>query len=112
MKGRDDKLNDVFNALSNKHRRDMVYRLSLGPTSISSLANEIGLSLPAIHKHIAVLENAHLLQRKRVGRSNFVALNRDALQAVHAWINQYHSYWGNNSESLENYISRIEEEKK
>ncbi len=107
MKHESKQLDGIFTALANKQRRAMVYRLSLQPSSISKLANELGLSLPAIHKHISVLEKAKLLNRKKSGRSNFLALNRDALVALRKWTEQYHAYWGNNDETLENYISHL-----
>ena len=105
MKKESKQLDAVFTALANEYRRAIVYRLSLQPSTISSLANELQLSLPAIHKHIKILEQAKLLQRKKSGRSNFLALNRDALITLHEWIAQYHPYWGSNTESLENYIT-------
>lgn len=108
MKYESKQLDAVFIALANKYRRAIVYRLSLQPSSISNLAYELKLSLPAIHKHIRVLERASLLQRRKSGRSNFLALNRDGLTALRHWIGQYHAYWGSNKESLENYIQWIE----
>jgi DNA-binding transcriptional ArsR family regulator len=103
-------LDRVFTALANHHRRAIIYRLSLQPSSISYLAKELKLSLPAIHKHIKILEQAKLLQRKKSGRSNFLALNRTGLIAHREWIEQFNPHWGNNKESLENYVHRIEQE--
>jgi DNA-binding transcriptional ArsR family regulator len=108
MKYENRQLDAAFTALSNKHRRAIVYALSLAPSSISRLANELSLSLPAIHKHIRILEGAKLLRRRKSGRSNFLALNRDALTALRRWIEQYNAYWGSNEESLENYVEWIE----
>ena len=108
MKQESKHLDAVFTALANKHRRAIAHRLSLQPSSISDLANVLKLSLPAIHKHIRVLEEAKLLQRKKSGRCNFLALNRDAFTALAGWIEGYHWYWGTNAESLENYVKWIE----
>jgi DNA-binding transcriptional ArsR family regulator len=108
MNKENKKLDNIFNALANKHRRDIVYRLSLQPSSISLLAKQEKLSLPAIHKHIRVMEDAKLLMRKKSGRCNFLALDRSALLVLKDWITQYHGYWGNNQESLENYVREIE----
>ena len=108
MKYESKTLDAAFTALANKQRRAIVYRLSLQPSSISRLANELKLSLPAIYKHIGILEKAKLLQRKKSGRTNFLALNRNALVTLREWIEQYHAYWGSNEESLENYIKWIE----
>lgn len=101
-------LDAAFRALANKQRRAIVYRLSLQPSSISDLANMLKLSLPAIHRHVRILEGARLLQRKKSGRSNFLALNRNALLALREWIEQYAAFWGSNHESLENYVQWIE----
>lgn len=106
--GSSKQLNDIFEALANKHRRSIVYRLSLQPASITQLANAEKLSLPAIHKHITVLERAKLVRRKKSGRTNFLALDRTALRALRDWIEQYHAYWGTNHETLENYVAEIE----
>ena len=103
-----DELDGLFDALANKHRRDMIYMLGLRPASISQLAKRQGLSLPAIHKHIKALEQAELIQRKKVGRVNFLALNKATLSKLQGWLMQYHTYWGNQEETLENYVAGIE----
>lgn len=110
MKANRKQLDRIFVALGNQHRRDIVYHLSLQPASISELAESLKLSLPAMNKHIAILEDAKLLQRKKSGRSNFLALNRTALLTLHSWLAQYHAYWGSNEESLDNYIKRMNKE--
>ncbi len=107
-------LDDVFEALANKHRREIIHVLSLQPSSISQLASMRGLSLPAIHKHIKVLENAGIIRRRKIGRTNFITLNRESLRGLQDWLMQYHTYWGSNEETLENsaqYLSRENQKK-
>jgi DNA-binding transcriptional ArsR family regulator len=96
-------LNTVFNALANEHRREIIYVLGLQPCSISRLAEMRGLSLPAIHKHIKLLESAGLVTRKKMGRTNFLTLNRKSLRGLQDWLMQFHTYWGSEKETLENY---------
>jgi DNA-binding transcriptional ArsR family regulator len=108
MKYESKQLDAAFEALANKQRRAIVYRLSVQPSSISDLANKLGLTLQSIHRHLRILEAAKLLQRKKSGRSNFLALDRSALVALRDWIDQYHAYWGNNEETLTNYVQWIE----
>jgi len=96
-------LDKVFEALANEHRRDIVYMLGLHPHSINQLASLRSLSLPAIHKHIKILENADLIIRKKIGRTNVLTLNRQSLRGLQNWLMQYHAYWGSNEETLENY---------
>ena len=106
-KGNDD-LDRVFAALANKRRRKIVYALGLQPASISQLANQQRLSLPAIHRHIKVLEQAKLVRRKKSGRVNFLALDRSGLLLMQDWVLQFQAYWGSQEETLENYINSIE----
>ena len=106
------KLDAIFSALANKHRRAIVRRLALQPSSIAILAEREKLSLPAIHKHIKIMEDAGLLKRKKSGRCNFLALDRNSLMIIRDWSNQYHEYWGHNNESLDNYVREIERESK
>ena len=96
-------LDRLFGALANEHRREMVYLLGLQPNSISRLAAARGLSLPAMNKHVHVLEQAGLVTRRKLGRTTFLALDRSAIRGLQAWFARYHPYWGNENETLENY---------
>jgi DNA-binding transcriptional ArsR family regulator len=100
-------LDNVFAALANKHRREIIYVLSLQPCSISKLASMRNLSLPAIHKHIEILEKGGLVIRKKIGQTNFLTLNRAALRGLQDWVMQYHTYWGNDEATLENYAQYL-----
>ena len=100
-------LDRIFEALANKHRREIIYILSLQPCSISKLASMRNLSLPAIHKHIVILEKGGLILRKKIGQTNFLTLNRAALQGLQEWVMQYQTYWGNDEATLENYAQYL-----
>ena len=102
------KLDLLFDALANEHRREIIYSLGLQPSSISQLASLRRLSLPAIHKHIKVLESAGLINRQKSGRVNFITLNRASLRGVQAWLNQFRTYWDSGSETLANYVESAE----
>ena len=102
-------LDVIFAALGNLKRLGMIYSLSLQPATVRKLADDHKLTLPAIHKHVRILETAKLIQRKKVGRTNFVAINRSSLKAAQSWLQQFRTDWGNDSESLENYIARMRE---
>ncbi len=97
----------LFEALGNQHRREIVNILSLQPASISQLAEMRGLSLPAIHKHIKVLEKAELINRKKIGRTNFLSINRKSLRVLQKWVMQFRTYWGSDEETLENYLDYL-----
>ena len=95
-------LDDVLEALANKHRREMVYVLGLQPMAISQLAAMRDLSLPAIHKHVKVLENAGLVTRRKTGRTTFLTLDAAAMGSLQSWLSQFHTYWRSGDESLAN----------
>ena len=102
------KLDLLFGALASEHRREIIYSLGLQPSSISRLASLRGLSLPAIHKHLTVLESAGLIKRQKSGRVNFITLNKASLRGVQAWLNQFHTYWDSGTETLANYAQAAE----
>ena len=103
-------LDNLFEAFANKHRREIIYFIGLQPCSISYLASMRELSLPAIHKHIKLLEKADLILRKKIGRTNFLTLNRVSLQGLQQWVMQFHTYWGADGETLENYVPYLNRE--
>jgi DNA-binding transcriptional ArsR family regulator len=82
-------LDNVFEVLANKHRREIIYILSLGPCSITKLAFLRNLSLPAIHKHIDILEKGGMVTRRKIGQTNFLTLNTAALRGLQDWLNRF-----------------------
>ena len=100
-------LDSVLEALANPHRREIVYVLGLQPCAISQLARLRGLSLPAIHKHVKILENAGLVSRRKVGRTTYLILNPRRLRLLQDWAGQFHTYWGSHQASFENYHSYL-----
>lgn len=101
-------LDSVLEALANPHRREIVYVLGLQPCAISQLARMRGLSLPAIHKHIKILENAGLVSRRKAGRTTYLTLNPRRLRPLQDWAAQFHTYWGSDQASFENYRSYLD----
>lgn len=102
-----DDLSRVFDALANEHRREIIHALALQPRSISQLAKLRDLSLPAIHKHVRMLENAAMVQRRKIGRTNYLALERAPLRRLQTWVDQFHPWWGTEAESLETYAAYL-----
>jgi DNA-binding transcriptional ArsR family regulator len=97
----------VFDALANEHRREIMRLLALQPRSISQLAELRGLSLPAIHKHVRLLEEAAMVSRRKLGRTNFLALEREPLNRLQAWTGQFHPWWVTEGETLDNYVDTL-----
>lgn len=101
------RLDAIFEALGNAKRRDMVRLLSYHPATVSQLAEEVDVSLPSIHRHVRTLERAGLIQRRKIGRINFIAIKREGMVAAKTWIMQYHLEFGNDDETLQNYIDYL-----
>jgi DNA-binding transcriptional ArsR family regulator len=100
-------LDVVLAALANRHRRAIVHLVGLRPWSISRLADERGLSLPAIHKHLAILEGAGLVVRHKRGRTTFLTIGRAPLASLQAWLGDFHSYWGSDEATFDNYAEHL-----
>lgn len=106
----DSKTDAVFHALANERRRRIVLDLCESPVTVSVLAAQHKLSLPAIHKHLRILEDAHLLSRHKIGRVNFVALNRQGISILQSWTGSPILKKRKNS-SLELFIAKYLHEK-
>lgn len=93
--------------LANPHRREIVHLLGLEPHAINRLAELRGLSLPAIHKHIKVLEGAGLISRRKHGRTNYLTLDPQPLTLLQGWVNQFHPYWSSRIATYANYAEHL-----
>jgi DNA-binding transcriptional ArsR family regulator len=96
-------LDRVFTALANAHRREIVRFLGQQPAAIHHLAEMRALSLPAMNKHIAVLEGAGLIKRHKRGRTTFLTLDPAPLTGLQQWAGQFHTHWGRGDGSFDNY---------
>ena len=100
----DDQLDGVFRALADRTRRALMVRLAKGPCTIGELAAPFAMSLPAVSKHIRVLEQGGLVQRLIDGRVHRCSLDLHALQQADAWLAHYRVFWGQTLDSLEHYL--------
>jgi DNA-binding transcriptional ArsR family regulator len=101
---RDDRLDAVFHALGDRTRRALLARLRTRPAMITELAKPFAMSLPALSRHIRVLEDAGLIARTIDGRVHQCSLNAEPLKSIEAWIGHYRELWEGNLESLARHI--------
>jgi len=106
MSRTDDQLDLVFHALSDRTRRALLARLSRKPAKITDLAAPFPISLPAVSRHIRVLEQARLVRRTVDGRVHHCALDARALKGVDVWLDHYRSFWEGTLDSLAAYVER------
>ena len=107
-----DHLSVTFAALSDPTRRSIVARLTAGPATVMELAAPFSISQQAISKHLAYLENAHLIERQRAGRQNFCAIKPDTIREVADWAEGYRRIWENNFQRLDALLAEMKSEKK
>src|SRR3954454_16659542 len=89
----DDRLSETFAALANSTRRAILARLAAGEATVNELAEPFALTLPAISKHIKVLEHAGLVRRGARAQYRPCALDAAPLQQVSTWAEQYRTVW-------------------
>jgi DNA-binding transcriptional ArsR family regulator len=99
----DEKLDLLFHALSDRTRRAIIGRLALGPASISELAAPFAMTLPAVSKHVRVLEKAKLVSRKAAGGVQRCALTGAPFHDAAQWIEAHRVLWEDALESLAQY---------
>ncbi len=109
-----DLLSQTFSALSDPTRRAMLSRLSKGEANVSDLAKPFlkDMSLPAITKHLKVLEKAGLITKTREAQWRPCKLNGERLKDVANWMEQYRIFWEESFDRLEEYLKTVSVNKK
>lgn len=102
-------LDQVFWALSDAIRRDVIARLALGRASVSDLAGPYGMSLPGFIKHLKVLEDAGLVVRAKEGRTVHCELAPAALEDAAKWLAHYEQFWNARPDALGRFVHHQEE---
>ena len=103
----DDRLSETFAALASSTRRAILARLAEGAATVNELAGPFDLTLPAVSKHIKVLEHAGLIVRGRSAQYRPCALEAAPLRDVSAWAEQYRPVWEARFDRLAEYIDRL-----
>ncbi|HEV7558051.1 MAG TPA: metalloregulator ArsR/SmtB family transcription factor [Kofleriaceae bacterium] len=104
MRSTSERLDHLFGALSDHTRRQIVARLSRAPATIGELAEPFAMSLPAVSKHVRVLERAGLVRRTIDGRVHHCALDRKRLRDASRWITRYTEFWTQTLDSLADFV--------
>jgi len=107
-----DMLSLTFAALADPTRRAMLARLAQGPATVKELAQPFRLSMPAISKHLKVLEHAGLIERGREAQWRPAQLQAAPLKDVSQWLEHYRKNWEVSFDRLDEYLRKIQNEKK
>lgn len=103
-----DHLSATFAALADPTRRAILARLTSGEMSVTELAQPFAMSLPAVSKHLKVLENAGLITRGREAQWRPCRLEAERLKEASSWIEQYRRHWEESFDRLDNYLRELQ----
>lgn len=104
----DDRLSETFAALANPTRRAILARLAGGEASVNALAEPFEMTLPAISKHIKVLEQAGLVLRGHRAQYRPCSLEASPLKEVSSWAEQYRPVWEARFDQMDDYIKQLQ----
>ena len=105
-------LNRTFAALADPTRRRILAHLARGDQSVTRLARPHHMSLPAVSKHLRVLEKAGLLRRRRYGRVHRIKLQAEPLKKAAQWVEEYRKFWEGSLDRLAAYLEASQKEVK
>jgi len=103
-----DSLSTTLSALADPTRRAILAQLALGERSVTELAEPFSMSLPAVSKHLKVLERAHLIERSREAQWRPCKLAPQPLKEVSSWLDQYRRFWEESFDRLDAYLQEIQ----
>lgn len=105
-------LDSAFSALADPTRRAILARLARGEATVGELAEPFDISLPAISRHLRVLEEALLITNERHGKHRHCRLNPDMLDKARAWLDFNHRFWSGSLDRLAARLSKPGKDKK
>jgi DNA-binding transcriptional ArsR family regulator len=103
-----DRLSTTFAALADPTRRAILARLASGEASVTDLAQPFEMSLPAVSKHLKVLERAGLIARGRAAQWRPCRLKADPLRDAADWLEHYRQFWEHSLDRLEDYLRELQ----
>ena len=102
-----DQLSVVFGALADPTRRAILVRLADGPATVNEIAEPFDMTLPAVSKHLKVLERAGLISRGREAQWRPCKLEAEPLRAATEWIGRYRQFWDANLDRLDAHLKSL-----
>ena len=101
--------NDVFNAIAEPKRRELIEALAGHEMTVGELAKLTHWRQPSVSKHLAVLRQVGLVCERQEGRCRIYSIQPEALRPIHEWMYQFEKYWGGALDQLENYLENIQD---
>src|SRR6187401_1509730 len=107
-----DQLSSTFAALADPTRRAILSRLTTGEASVTELAQPFDMSLPAVTKHLKVLQRAGLISRGRHAQWRPCQLEAKPLKSIASWVEEYRQFWEESMDRLEDYLRELQAKEK
>src|SRR5437588_12985845 len=107
-----DRLSETFSALADPTRRAILARLTTGEATVGELAEPFAMSLPAVSKHLKVLERARLISRGREAQWRPCRLDAAPLKGAAEWLDHYRRFWEQSLDRLDEYLRELQTKEK
>lgn len=101
---------DVFNAIAEAHRRDILDTLITGEKAVGAIVNDLPLSQPQVSKHLRVLSEVGLVSCRAEGRRRLYRLEPARLQPFHDWLARYEQAWNDRLERMDDYLKELQQQ--
>jgi DNA-binding transcriptional ArsR family regulator len=103
---------DVFNAIAEPQRREILVLLRVGERPVTEVAEELGMTQPGASKHLRVLREVGLVQDRKAGKQRLYALDARGLRPVHEWTGGFEQFWNESFGRLDAYVQELERARK
>ncbi len=100
---------DVFNAIAEPQRRQILALLRTGERPVTELAQELGMTQPGASKHLRVLREVGLVRDRRAGKQALYALDAHGLRPVHEWTGGFEQFWNQSFDRLDAYVQELQQ---
>ncbi len=100
---------DVFNAVAEQQRREILMLLRAGEVPVTELARELGMTLPGASKHLRVLREVGLVRDRKAGKQRLYGLDARGLRPVHEWTGGFQRFWSESFDRLDEFMQDLEQ---
>jgi len=101
---------DVFNAIADAHRREILDALNTGEKAVGAIVNDLSMSQPQVSKHLRVLREVGLVRRRVEGRRRLYRLETARLRPLHEWLAQYEQAWNDRLDRVDDYLKELQQQ--
>jgi DNA-binding transcriptional ArsR family regulator len=101
---------DVFNAVAETHRREILDTLIAGEKAVGTIVTDLSLSQPQVSKHLRVLSEVGLVKCRAEGRRRLYSLEPDRLRPFHEWLAKYEESWNERMDRMDDYLKELQQQ--